>query len=229
MSSTLSAPPPLQITLTWDGPRDLGGAPVTCYRVDRALDGVADSPCALPTFSVEAGVWVSDLPGPSGPSSVTALDASTLAGPGFPPGLSARLVLAAAPTSGVYATTVVDCVPPLVLQGINGTGGPFLNATGATVTLRVNPTSVSRVWVRAVTTPPASRDVGATTTPAALVSAYSGTLVTVAPPGVPGAPPAPVLLSRNASHVGVGWGVTTATGGCALTRLLLYVAQVVNR
>ena len=85
------------------------------------------------------------------------------------------------------------------------------------------------MWVRAVTAPLASKDVGAVATPTSLVSNYSTTAVIVVPPATPAVPPAPVLLTRNATHVTVGWGVTQSTGGCALSRLLLYTGLGVDR
>ena len=220
---------PTQVTLSWDPPVDLDGAPLMCYTVDRALDGVADNACALPTFNVSAGAWTSGLDGPGGPAFVGPLDPNQLSAPSLPLGLPGRFTPAATPADGVYASTVADCVAPPWLQGHNGTGGPFLTAAGGNVTLRVNAAAVSRLWVRAVTAPPASKDVGAVATPTSLVSNYSATAVIVVPPATPAVPPAPVLLTRNATHVTVGWGVTQATGGCALSRLLLYTGLGVDR
>ena len=39
------------MTLAWDAPADLGGAPVVCYTVDRAPDGVIESPCDATGFN----------------------------------------------------------------------------------------------------------------------------------------------------------------------------------
>ena len=56
------------------------------------------------------------------------------------------------------------------------------------------------------------------------MSNYSQTLIAVSPPSLPGVPPAPGVVFRNSSHVTIGWGVTLANGGCALTSLAVYQA-----
>ncbi len=57
-----------------------------------------------------------------------------------------------------------------------------------------------------------------------MTSNYSSTLLAVSPPSLPGVPPSPVVVFRNSSHITIGWGVTLANGGCALTSLSVYQA-----